>query len=74
MFGYITFIKWNLDRVETHLSRKTYNLEDSDCKYLYGTELACNGNIFRPLVFQLWAGSLYLFQTPNAVLKLIVCS
>jgi hypothetical protein len=49
-----------------------YSLEDPNCKYLYGTELACHGNIFRPLAFPLTAGSLYLFQTHNAALKLIV--
>jgi len=53
---------------------KLLQFEDPDCKYLYGTELACHGNIFRPPAFPLWAGSLYLFQTHNAALKLSVCN
>jgi len=35
-------------------------------------ELACTGNIFRPLRFRYELVSLYLFQTHKAVLKLIV--
>jgi hypothetical protein len=75
MFGYITFIKWNLVRKETHLSQKTFTVSRiQPSNNNMERNLPATKTYFAPLRFRYGLVSLYLFQTHNAVLKLIVCN